>query len=357
MDDIDTDMIDFADPIRASIADDDAARIAVMERVRAAYIRSNRDTALALGLKFLTERQVTRADPNAPAGIKNRREGRALLVPGDTGAGKTTTLLRLLGRHPAFPGYGVKGSNCQLVTVSVRSPCGLKQLGRQLLDKLGYPLVADRTKDEVWEIVRAKIQVSGVRVIHFDEIQNIATAIGKDEAVNLRNTLKGLLNDIDYPVCLILSGLPEFVPFLGKDFQNTRRCRVVEFKPLAASDHATMAKVVGVLAEVAHLAADRDEIDDLVPRLVHAATRQMGIAIEMVHDAIDNALRRGAKALTLDDFADMFAQRTGNTAGCNPFIANDWEGIDCTKMLLKDDGPNFDDVPESAPKRRRRRRS
>jgi hypothetical protein len=327
-----------------------------MERVRAKYIRSNRDAALEEGVDFLIERIVTRRNPDGAATDANRREGRALVVLGESGAGKTTAVTRVLSRHLAFPGYGVKGSGCLLVTVSVRGPCSLKQLGRQLLAALGYPLVADRTKDMVWEMVRARIEKLGVRVIHFDEIQNVTTTATVDEAIKIRNTLKSLLNDIDHPVCLIMTGLPEFRPFIGRDFQNVRRSCFISFEPLSPGDFETVRLTVVGLAEVAVLSVDTDEADDIVPRLVHAATRQMGIAIEMIHDAIDNALRCGAKALTLDDFADIFARRTGNASVANPFIANDWEVINCGRMLLKDNEPEAEEEPAPTARRPGRRR-
>jgi Cdc6-like AAA superfamily ATPase len=350
------DEIDVADPIRASIRPTDAARIATMERVRAKYIRCDRDAALEEGVNFLIERLVTRKDPEAAPTDANRREGRSLVVLGESGAGKTTAINRVLRRHPAFPGYGVKGSGCLLVTVTVRGPCSLKQLGRQLLAALGYPLVADRSKDIVWEMVRARIEKLGVLVIHFDEIQNVTTTATVDEAIKIRNTLKSLMNDTDHPVCLIMTGLPEFRPFIGKDFQNVRRSCFIGFEPLSGNDFETLRRTVKGLANVADLSVDPGEADDIVPRLVHASMAQMGIAIEMTHDAIDNALRRDAKTLTIDDFADMFARRTGNTSVANPFIVNDWQGINCGKMLLKDTEPETVDETAPAPKRGRRRR-
>ena len=152
-----------------------------------------------------------------------------------------------------------------------------------------------------------------------------------------------------------MTGLPEFRPFIGKDFQNVRRSRFISFEPMTANDFDTLRRIVVGLANVADLSVDSGEADDIVPRLVHAATAQMGIAIEMIHDAIDNALRRDAKAMTINDFADMFAQRTGNASVANPFIVNDWQGIKCGLMLLNDTEPEAEEIAP-APKRGRRRR-
>lgn len=332
----DDDDIDLSDPLLNSIVEKDRARRRVMERVEAKYIRSDRDVALEMGISSLIERMVTLTKPDAPPAAKKGREGHSLVVIGESGAGKSTALERHFSRHPAFPGYGVQRSGCPLVTVTVDDPCTLKQLGRQLLDEIGYPLMTDKKEHIVWEMARARVASMNIRVIHFDEIQNVSKCANIIEADKIRGTLKSLMNDKRHPVCLVLSGMPEFKTFIEEDAQNVRRSDFIEFGALTTSDLETVRETIKGLSSVAKLAVDPKTVQEIAPRLMHASTYQMGIAIEMVQQAIENALRADARTLTEEDFATMFARRTGNAAPANPFIAPNWHEIDCSKPLQKD---------------------
>ena len=81
----------------------------------------------------------------------------------------------------------------------------------------------------------------------------------------------------------------------------------------------------------------------LVPRLMHAALHEVGTTFEMTQEAIEAALRQRAVTLTKAHFADVFAQWTGNAAPANPFLANDWAIIDCSRVLMRGDAS--DQIP------------
>lgn len=89
---------------------------------------------------------------------------------------------------------------------------------------------------------------------------------------------------------------------------------------------------VQVLAKSAGLTADFS--GHLGQRLISAALCEFGTMIDMTLDAIENALKSGATAVTLEDFATIFALRTGNAATANPFVADNWRQIDCSYVLM-----------------------
>ncbi len=96
--------IDFFDRLRASLPDKSREQLDLMERIRAKYINCDRDLELLEHIDFVVETAVTRANPNEPASKRNRREGRALVLVGESRTGKTTALERAFRKHPAFPG-------------------------------------------------------------------------------------------------------------------------------------------------------------------------------------------------------------------------------------------------------------
>ena len=173
------------DPLRAALDATTLARLETMERVKALHIRTPRDDATERGVAFLVETATTRSDPKAPPGPGNRREGRALLVTGESGAGKSTILDRAFRTHPAFAGFRVPGSGPPLVSVEVPGPAPT-QLGRELPATLGYPLAARRSEGEVWEQARMRLEMFDVRLIHFDEAHNVIRAPTSSRAPRFR---------------------------------------------------------------------------------------------------------------------------------------------------------------------------
>jgi hypothetical protein len=326
------------------------AKRAIMKALRLKYIASPRDAELEKGVDDIIYRATHLAIPVEIMDDKfdgeydeyddedHFVEGRALAVLGHSGAGKSTALARILATK--FPDYGKP--SCLVVYVSAPAPCTLKTLGRKLLHRLGYPLVADRKEHEIWEAIRLHLAKLGTRILIIDEMQNITANARADEAERIRDTLKSLLNSEEHPICLIFAGLPELQFFLEADTQLRRRTsRWVAFKSLSESDLGGVKGTVQVLAKSAGLTADFS--GHLGQRLIHAALNEFGTMIEMTLDAIWNALKSDATAVTREDFATIFALRTGNAAPANPFVADNWRQIDCSYVLMDD--PNERDEP------------
>jgi len=332
------DKVDFLDRLRACLDEGQRAKIERMDQVRSKYLRTERDDQIDKALAFLVDRGASSLAMN---------EGRSLVVLGESGAGKTTMLDRALRRHPAFEGYGVRGSGCPLVSVDVPSPCTLKQLGRETLRVLGYPLKADRSEHVTWELVREKLELLDVRFLHFDEAHNVARSVNVAEAERVRNTLKSLLNARSRPVSLILSGIPELARFLGEMAENRRRSRFLPLRSLHGGDVPQIAEMVTDLAKVAGLEVDNPEDQPLALRLIHAALGQLGAAIELTHEAIYVALREEATALRIEHYAETFVDRTGNSAAMNPFVSPTWADIDGASVLA--DGPEIDEEAAAEP--------
>ncbi|MDR7040487.1 energy-coupling factor transporter ATP-binding protein EcfA2 [Methylobacterium sp. BE186] len=352
-------MNSFIDPllrIRASQTKEQRCQSEVMERVRHAFVRTNRDTILRLLFDRLLADMTERREHELPHDRENRLEANIMVVLGPSGAGKSTSLNRLFAEHPATPGYRIRGSDCPLISVRAPSPCGVKELGRDVLLMTGYELKR-RNLDgpEIWGIVRRRFRELGVVLLHIDELQHAPQSLDIVEQKKLRNALKGLLVDIEHPVGLVVSGEPEVEAFLNPDRQSTRRGRWLAFEQLNKSaDCAMVAGAVKGLAQVADLEVRLDVEADLVARLMHAGCDLLGITIEEVHDAIREALAVGSTVLERRHFADAYALRTGNLPPWNPYLADRWHEIDPTRVLVHCE-PNPDDVVRAARPRRQRR--
>ncbi len=296
-------------------------------------------------------------------------ECRAIVVTGESGAGKSRQIARILrAARPTRPGQ----NSMPVISLQVPGPCTLLTMGLALGNKLGYPLGANVKEHLVWDRVREHLALENVDILHLDEMQNIISTANAVEKRKLLNTLRGLLIDERHPVILVLSGLPEVTPFLSGDRQIRRRSGMHALQSLGPQHVGNLAACVRKIAARAGLQVEGDmgggegdplpdHVDGTVPRLIHASGRQFGAAVEMAVAATLRAARpldrRGnplprAEALTRAHFAAEYAARTGNAPFANPFLAQDWHRVDPTLVGITHPGQIPADEP-TLPKQRR----
>ncbi|UMY17117.1 ATP-binding protein [Methylobacterium organophilum] len=324
--------------VRAALGDESVGLAALMELVQATYLGLDRDTRLARNFKELLLRTLIRRDPALPHGPANTIEARGILVVGESGAGKSHALKRILSRHPAFPGYGDPTSDCQAITVHVTSPSTFIGLGRRTLRATGYPAIGKLENHEIWSRVYERLEMRKIFVVHFEEMHNVFLTAHSDDLKDILNTLKTLMTLPTWPVIVIISGLPCLQAFLHQSDEDRRRLRIIEFDSMSLpADVEMMAAMATKLAGIAELRVSADLTERIVPRLIHAALYQVGTAIELIHEAILNALTddRPASVVQLANFANAYAARTACGPLANPFLASDWATLDCSLVMQK----------------------
>jgi Cdc6-like AAA superfamily ATPase len=209
-------------PIRALQPAEVRRRSLLMEGVRSGYARMRRDLLLENAFEELLEDLAERRDSKSGYGTTNRQEGNHLIVIGESGAGKTTAVRRLLQKHALQNAYEQNAPGCKIVTVTAPSPCNLAELGRETLKSLGYPTIRKRVDGpEIWRRVRERIRDLQILIIHFDEMQHVVQTVNDVEIQKVRNIIKGLLVDDKHPVGLVISGTDK-LPDAG-DGWNCRR--------------------------------------------------------------------------------------------------------------------------------------
>jgi AAA domain len=307
----------------------------VMTQLLTAYVPVDRDKLLDDELNLLIDALLESDSVEGDRRVGRLGEGRALVLSGPSGAGKSRALERLFHKREEFVGYGKVESDCPLVSVVTPSPCTLRLLGEEILKAIGYPVERKLDENVAWELVHQNLKLRQVRFLHIDEVQHVTQSRNQIEVGKMQDTLKGLMQDKDWPVWLILSGLPSVATFLAKDPQVWRRTRHVAFRDLELpADGKLMVELIeiyGIDKGGRTVTTLRDT--EFLSRLRHAAAGRLGIIVELIQDAVREALSMKEGALTMNHFAAVYAARTGAERDENVFVVDtDWDLIDTAQI-------------------------
>jgi hypothetical protein len=342
---------DDADPsayLRALWSKEEAAMNAKIENVKALYVESQRDDDMARHLKRLTFNAAIRRNPDLPHSADNRAFGKGLVIVGPSGSGKSTLIQETFKNNAAFPNYGMKGVWCPLLSISAPAPCTLLQIAMRILIRLGYETTRTLKENDAWLRVRDQLRLQRILFLFIDDIQHVLHQLSEEEIQKVRDTLKDLMTSTDWPVQLILSGVPDLLPFARKDRQFRRRLRFMYLSPLSIREHSEfLDDAIREYAKTAGLKLSIRPSDAVVGRLLHAAQYEMGISLEILADAIEAAFDRDGKTLGLGDFADGYASRSLMPDEQNPFAADEWDKIDASRLRPKEIDPEEDNPAES----------
>lgn len=331
---------------------------ATMTQIQSAYFGTERDNLLEDEISILIDSFLEFEAAEAIRRVGRLREGRALTVTGASGAGKSRALDRVFLKRGEFQGYGKKESDCLLVSVVAPSPCTLRLMGESILKALGYPLERRLEENVAWDLVRKTLALRQVRFLHIDELQHVLQSRNAVEIGKMQDTLKGLMQDKDWPVWLILSGLPKVSTFLAHDIQVRRRTRHVVFRDLNFPDDIPMVRrlITFYAKDKGGRGAAIAQDNDLIGRLLHAARGSFGIVIELIQDAVGYAIRLDDSELLSEHFAAAYAARTGCIRENNVFVvATDWDLIDTSGLDDIDETP-LEDESTGSPKKKAKKK-
>lgn len=262
-------------------------------------------------------------------------EGKGIAVVGASGSGKTTAVNRLLSKHSELARTKEDVELAEVVSLQVPSPATLKYVGSSMLNALGYPLTRDKPAAFIWDQVRHLLKHRQTLFVHLDEAQDLysnTSPVARDAVVN---TLKSLMNNKDWPVGLILSGMPRIVELINIDDQLKRRISIVHLNPVTMSSHG--GEVTPMLARYADAAGlmlgEGLREREFCARLVHAGANELGLIIEAILAGIEEALYLQSAELGCAHFAESFRRKSGCVPAFNPFLATDFLRIDVRRVF------------------------
>lgn len=347
---------DNSDPtayLRALLTDAERELNAKVEDVKSRYVEFSSDDQFGRLLKAVIGNAVKRRNPGMPHAANNRRPGMAIMLTGPSGSGKTSTTQNAFLDNAAFPNYGSATEWCPLIFVGAPAPCTLLQLAMRILVKLGYDSPRELRENGAWLRVRMQLKEQKILFVAIDDFQHVLHQCNEFEIQKVRDTLKDLMTSPDWPVQLILSGMPELVPFAKADPQLRRRIRYMKLDPVSPrNDFELLDTTIRNYAEKSKLTFGIEDKDALVGRLCHAAGYLKGLTIEILCEAIEHALDRDSTVLELTDFQDAYAARSLQATDQNPFVADAWDTIDVTLLRPKSEDPEDNEPSNNGQKKR-----
>lgn len=296
-----------------------------MSALNAVYVSSARDTQFQEELNLVLADML---DPNATSGY-------AITVLGPPGAGKTRLVNRRLDKTPEllpFPdGFGNIASFC--LKVQTPSACNVKTLGTAILRATGYPLVKTPNEDEIWGIVRERLRAKWHRIIFLDEFQHTLKGPKAKGAAHLANQVKLLMQDPEWPVWLVIAGVPDVMKFVTDDvwYQMERRIRPIRMDDLenTANDIQNTRVIVEALAKAGGLQVAFPIPDLFVRRLMHGALWRFGMTVQLIKMSIEVAFQdpEGNNELRMDHFIGGYRRLSSCSPQTNVFTAENWPEI------------------------------
>lgn len=330
----------FLDRIKANRS---SARTGISDKVAAVqrvYVKTQNDKLLDEELTRFFDSIVRELDWQSEDGnqASAMRGGRVLMVTGGAGAGKTRAISELFRSRPELEGFGEIGMGCPLLSVVAPSPFTLKALGNEIVRKLGYHSRREIRQSEVWPMIKLLFAEHGIRILHIDEAQH-GDQVNSSVAQEIEDTLKGLLQDVDWTIWLMLSGLPELARFCQADQSVLRRISHIRFQSVTFPAHAPgMREVIRKLMDACpDVEFEKTLTDEFMHRLIHAAGGQFGILIEFIHEALEACLKAGERVLQDTHFADAWVTKSGDERDeANVFIADRFDDIDVASVLWEE---------------------
>jgi hypothetical protein len=292
-------------------------------------------------------------DGRKPWGVGNRAPSHGLIVIGEFRAGKsfgTQAALRQLCAKAIGAGKEVAPN---MVSVDAPSPFTQEGLDRQLLGAMNLmpsrPLGATQTRERL----QRRLALFQPTLIRIDEFQRTLSPVQVSarrlsiERERIWGAIRSLMDDPNWPVPLVLSGTPEVLPLLERHEMGflKEKCEIVELprmKPGNQQDLNDLEDALQIYASAVGLRPVEPMDFDLCARLMLAANYAKGLAFELTQRAVLNALERNQSSLDPENFATVYARKTGAHPPANPFIASDWHRVDPTRLLASDNRPYAD---------------
>lgn len=260
-----------------------------------------------------------------------RFETESLMVTGPSGSGKTKEISDMIKRFNQSEAKLPDGKPALFIECILDAMGSWKDLGKAILRAMGYPISQSSraTRTEIWARVAYQAQERGIVGIHFDEAQHILRGKSETERLATLDAFKTLMKLPDWPLMLILSGVPELSDYVKEEPQLFRLMTCVSFSDIdlfmrddneLPPDYTVIHEIVGSYALTAGLSVEATiQTQDFYHCLATAAAFRWGLLIDLAFGAATHAKLTGKTFVSPEDFVEVWVGKTGMNRAVNPF--------------------------------------
>ncbi|KRB59106.1 hypothetical protein ASE04_27315 [Rhizobium sp. Root708] len=332
--------------IRATLSQEELALAEKVKRVNDRYLGLERDKTTNLAFKNLVQ-SVAWHDPE-----DENRPGkkRILALCGESGAGKTRALMERMSSIPAMQKYiDEDGAEVNpVLKFDAPSPCTPRLLAVEGLRNLGMPVRESIRENEAWAKFRTALKAHKIVFVVIDEAQHAVVTANSVEAQKIADAFKGMVQMPDWPVRLILAGVPPLAEFLSEHVQLYTRRTAIRFEKLQGDKGlATIGEILSKIADHGEVVISVEDEKELRGRLCHAGAGNFGSIVQMIRGAVELALLECSSEVNDTHFKNMYASYSGCLEEENVFEHPNWHELEPLKAFMRVN----DDVPRKRPAR------
>ncbi|EJC80817.1 hypothetical protein Rleg4DRAFT_2481 [Rhizobium leguminosarum bv. trifolii WSM2297] len=261
-------------------------------------------------------------------------ERRGLFVTGPAGTGKSSALRHILSSHPELQPYRDEYGALIRPCLSIKLPKESKTnvVVEQVIKALDLP--DEGSEKLLTPIMHDMLKAHKVRLLHFDEAQHTVRSQTSSAFEAVQDLVKQLIDREDWPVQVILSGMPR-IEKMREDEQIGRRSYVFPFRRLDfEADKAIFSDLLIEIAGDCGITVQPKMLEvESLARLCKATHGAWGILICDIRKACFRALSKGKSEVTINNFAQEYERNTGALQKENIFTAGNWQELKVKETL------------------------
>lgn len=262
---------------------------------------------------------------------KDKQPCEYLTLLGSSGSGKSRMVRNALARSGLDDPIELTGRTLRpVIRIQGPRPFTTGQLAVSILKEVGMPTDTHLAANHAWQMVRNHLPLSKTALIIIDEAQHALWHKDPAFTIEVRDAIKILAEDKDWPVGFIFVGIPVFERFITTDNQVIGRNLTIRMPSLNVNSkgdekylHALLAKMMSA----AELSMDDGGDEEFYRRLMCAGGQQLGRCQKLIRLAIEQALTGLRSTVVIEDFAEALRQRTGCDDDHNWFLASEYQVI------------------------------
>ncbi|MBY5324446.1 ATP-binding protein [Rhizobium leguminosarum] len=284
------------------------------------------------------------------------KKAKILFIVGESNAGKSRLIENAIAGDPAFHSYDDEDGHAkQLLRTTTPSPCTQRNFAIRFVKDLGFPVKDDIRKTRAWPLLEDQIRFHRVRWAIVDEAQRMMKVDNPSDLQEVSDNLISLVDAVDWPIRLVVLGVPPLAELRRRDKQMEERSEIIELSPVPAAKTSRveiwLTEIIVDHAGLAMRRADftRGNIVLVAEKLIHGCAGNAGSIIEHIRSAVEVTIRADRTEVVIADFAQAYYNRTRCLPHDNIFEVSTWKAVPGGAAKIKEPietKPELGDQPE-----------